>query len=325
VLAAAAGLWQVRDYRRDFLPIQQLTEAGGEHTRLLRTLTDPDDVIVIVGDDWSSIVPYYSQRRALMITNPHEGNEAYLAAAFADLKGSRVGALIISRNSLAHQAILARAQNALGILPGVAVTYNQDFAYYFHEDHAERVEKYLRDNAKGTFNQLRLADPDAYAAPARPQLKEVAVASLSDQSPFAAMTPTPVLNRNPWGATFSTMVEGVRRFNAHAPSELVFRPRPGVHRLSAQYGMMEGAYLRKGPPNTDGVTFAVLIRRARRPDRRLWEMFLDPQNNAADRGLHAIRLNFTLPEGAELILQVGTGRQDNNAFDWAYWGGIEIK
>ena len=324
LLAVVVGFIQLRDYQRDFLPLQQLTVAGGEHTQLVRLLTDPEDVIIVVGDDWSSIIPYYAGRRALMITTAREGDEAYLTKAFAALKGQRVGALIISRRSLAYHSILDRAERTLGILRGPAFTYSDDFVFYFNEELYDHVATYLRDNAAGAYHQLKLFPPESLTA-SRLGLKEVAVANLADKSPFAARTPVPVFNRNLWGITFSTLVDGVNRFNAHAPSELVFRIPPGQHRLHAQYGMMEGAYHRKEPPNSDGVSFAVLVRRPLHADRQLFESFLDPQNVPADRGVHAFNLNFVLPEGAELIFQAGAGHKDDNAFDWAYWGRIDIK
>ena len=324
LLAAAMAGIQLQAYHRDFLPLQQLTVAGGEHTQLLRTLTDPEDVIVVVGDDWSSIIPYYTGRRALMITNAQEGDQAYLARAFAALRGRRVGALILSRRSQARHAILDRAERTLGILPGPAFTFSDDLVFYFHEGLYERVEAYLRANAAGTYNQLKLAPPGSLTV-RRHELKEVVVASLADQSPFAAMTPAPRFNRNLWGVTFSTPVDHVNRFNAHAPSELVFQLPAGPHRVEAQYGMMEGAYLRKEPPNSDGVNFALLVRRPQHADRQLFAHFLDPQSNPADRGLHSLAFNFTLPEGAELIFQAGPGRKDDNAFDWAFWGRINLQ
>ncbi len=65
----------------------------------VRQLSRRDDVVLVVGNDWDSAIPYYSRRRALMIPD-------WLLADFVDhmpayrrqLAGYRVGALVIREN-----------------------------------------------------------------------------------------------------------------------------------------------------------------------------------------------------------------------------------
>jgi hypothetical protein len=69
--------------------LSSLVQAIQEETR-------PDDTLVVLGCDWSSEIPYYSQRRALMIPNWRQADfmqnpKAYLEA----LNGYRIGALVV--------------------------------------------------------------------------------------------------------------------------------------------------------------------------------------------------------------------------------------
>jgi hypothetical protein len=64
----------------------------------VRGLTKPDEVIVLMGFDWSPEIPYYSQRRALMLPRWKElkGDNNEMGRAIMSLKGLKIGALILS-------------------------------------------------------------------------------------------------------------------------------------------------------------------------------------------------------------------------------------
>jgi len=61
----ALAIWRHQDY---YLPIQSCNhEELNAVSRTIQQVTQPDDVLVILGCDWSSEVPYYSRRRSLSI------------------------------------------------------------------------------------------------------------------------------------------------------------------------------------------------------------------------------------------------------------------
>ena len=64
----------------------------------LRDFLPKGSVIVVAGGDWSAIVPFYSQRKALMVRNGLEDNAAYLDRAFRDLADEDVVALVLLGN-----------------------------------------------------------------------------------------------------------------------------------------------------------------------------------------------------------------------------------
>lgn len=325
VALAAFSVTQYHAYRDRYLALQQLdTPGGGEHTKLLQEITAPDDVIVVVGDDWSSIIPYYAGRRALMIPVWREENAAYLDKAFAALRGSRVGAIIISKTSRSASRILDEAEHLLQILPRPTFTFRDDLVFYFHQDLQAQVAEKMHGPTAATYATLKV-NPAIAEKSTRYTWKEITVAALADQSPFAAMTPMPEVLRTPLDKPMSTTVDNMRRLNAHAPSELVFPLTPGPHSLSAHYGMAEESYTATNGTATDGVDFLVLLRQPNRADRAIGEYSLVPHTRPEDRGTHSLTLKFDAPPGAQLILQTTPGPNSNTSFDWSYWGPMEIK
>jgi hypothetical protein len=68
LLLAAAGC-EIRAYLRDVRPRQTRavqSPRDSELGRLVRARTRPGDVLVVYGEDWSPVLPYYLERRAIM-------------------------------------------------------------------------------------------------------------------------------------------------------------------------------------------------------------------------------------------------------------------
>jgi hypothetical protein len=86
-------------YHQVYYPKQTARSTGrwlSEVTRAVRESTRRGEVIVVVGFDWSSEVPYFSQRRALMI--PDWQLRSFVAdpcAFLEELRGYRRGALLV--------------------------------------------------------------------------------------------------------------------------------------------------------------------------------------------------------------------------------------
>jgi hypothetical protein len=94
------------DYLERYYPIQSANHTESAAVcRAVRERTDPDEVILVLGCDWSSEVPYYSRRRALMVpswkSTPLEDLPLYLER----LRGWRVGALVIRRAAVSDEEL----------------------------------------------------------------------------------------------------------------------------------------------------------------------------------------------------------------------------
>jgi hypothetical protein len=96
-LAAVIGA-EINQYRGTFL--QRIhTKLGEETDELAQTIqatTRPDDVLVILGFEWTPTLPYFCKRRAMMIPQSHEADVLQRPGDYSwRLRGYRVGALIV--------------------------------------------------------------------------------------------------------------------------------------------------------------------------------------------------------------------------------------
>ncbi len=98
VLAVSVGRYVQYFYPKQSLDRLQVIEVA----RVIRQITRPDDVLVIVGCDWSPELPFYSRRRAAMLPNWRQVSLRNLPAYVRHWQGIRIGALVV-RKSLESQ------------------------------------------------------------------------------------------------------------------------------------------------------------------------------------------------------------------------------
>lgn len=96
-LAALAALLSLREYQRGYLP-RQWRDNGGvvEFGRLLQEITSPDEVLLVYGQDWHPMFPYYARRRALMDREDRPAGDPALERSLALLQaeGRKIGAVL---------------------------------------------------------------------------------------------------------------------------------------------------------------------------------------------------------------------------------------
>jgi hypothetical protein len=81
--------------------------------------TSPEEVILLLGFDWSPLVPYYAERRALMIPDWTTLTEDQVKQALRNLKGEKVGMLLeMEPHRYPLERLLQQAE-AEGIKPQV--------------------------------------------------------------------------------------------------------------------------------------------------------------------------------------------------------------
>ena len=118
------------------------------------------------------------------------------------------------------------------------------------------------------------------------------------------------------------ILDGEEALLVHTPSELVFEVAPGRHVLTGKYGLFPRAYLEG---RTDGATFSVeLSTQAGQDSHALFEEFIDPARDEAQRGLIDLRILFENRSPAHLILRTGPGPQQDATHDLALWSAIRI-
>ncbi|MDI1247455.1 MAG: glycosyltransferase family 39 protein, partial [Lacunisphaera sp.] len=184
--AAQAGL-----YLRGYYPGQKGISPGGSGlTAVLREITGPDEVLVVAGDDWSSITPYYAQRRALMIRHGLQDQTEYLQAAFATLADERVGAMVLQGPLRTNYQFRDRLLAAFELDPRPVCTW-RDATVYVPVEQRIRIIRQLGPQA---FDEVRLAPGADLPAPGAlgGEWRQLADLTPEERGRFATMSPQPV-------------------------------------------------------------------------------------------------------------------------------------
>ncbi len=284
-------------------------------TDAIRALTPVNSVIVVAGADWAPMIPYYSERRALMIRAGLQYDQAYLARAFRDLDGEDVGALVMVGDERRDRAHIARAAGYFHLDP--APTFSAPFAdVYLNEAYRENALDVLTRH-NGFYQVTTRARPEAAATPA--EAHDLAPAEAAGM--FSMVTPPPVRARFTYGYSGVPLGE-TTVLSCHPNTDLWVRPPAGATEIRWEFGILPGAYQR-----TNGVTSGVelLVARegpggARQP---IFRRLLQPATVPGDRGTQQAVLPCRGPPGDTLVFS--TRPNGNPNFDWAYTVRIEVK
>lgn len=111
LLVAATEVWA---YSRGYYLAQRENQTLAV-AEVVREITEPDDVVVIYGMDWSSAIPYYAQRRALMDRANRQFGDPIMRAALEKMQGYRVGAAVFCRYTASHQGLIEQARQTFDL------------------------------------------------------------------------------------------------------------------------------------------------------------------------------------------------------------------
>ena len=307
---------QLHAYARDYLPAQRENRPPTELTRVLATLTGPDDTLVVLGQDWNGSIPYYAGRRALMLAAGRERDPASIARSVGRLDPGRVGAVVLFGHMRRDPGFLALALGALDLGP-VPLLKGRD------PQVCVWVPQSRQAAARARLPAGLLATLDVVAPPAPPAgPATLGPREISQHRAFGQFSPAP---ERATGEYSLGAVDGATIVNAHPPSELVFRPTTAPRRLHLRFGIHAAAFA-SPTGRTDGVEFAVVLARPDGSEETLFSRVLDPANQAADAG--TVEAHVRLPElwpGGELRVRTLIGPRANASYDWAYWEKISIE
>ncbi|HLP03155.1 MAG TPA: hypothetical protein VK163_14100 [Opitutaceae bacterium] len=320
-LLLAQGQLFVTSYLRPHL--SYLSYGGTGLTELLRQMVDPEEVLVIAGEDWDSSTPFFARRRALMIRRNLESDWDYLDRAFRGLQGEQIGALLLTGEQRRNAKLLQMAAGQLGIDPRPALEHGGT-AVYLHRDliaeHATDPFRQAPFSGVTWHERLEPAQPPASLAD-----REIDTAKLTGRNRllFRGMTPQPFKFFSQFGSGRVPM-GGKRVVTAHPLTRLWFHKPAGATRFTFSFGLAEGAYANPAE-GTDGVEFRVSEIGTDGTLRQLYTRTLEPADAPADRG--EIRATIPLEPGAtsDLLLETGPGPGNNFSYDWAFLGDVEIR
>ena len=323
ILALHAG--QIQSYLQLKYPIQRVPSNGGSPmTQALRAVTEPDDIIVIAGNDWNSSIPFAAQRRALMIRTGIAHDKAKIASAFARLNGESVGALVLQGKPQDNAELLSRSIRDFGIDPRPVFTFLDSTVYLHRRLRLWAIPqvltvpdaKYLRLTAESVADQQALLG------------HEMDLASLPPgyERQFAGMSPRPFKYDMTYGAS-RMMVEGQDMFFAHPDTRLWFRAAAGPHVITVEVQMLAGTYDESVPvgDQTDGIEVTLSLEGPEHLRRPIFFRWLNPRDQPADRGLQTITQKFEIKTGETVVVEIGSGPEHKAERDWVVLGRVEIK
>jgi hypothetical protein len=272
---------------------------------LIRDTVPADGVVLIYGADWNPLLPYYFQRRAVMVPGERENETAVLEDVLSRLPPRHIAAMVIHGEKLRARPDFIRERTArFGLSPEPAATHGED-ALYLPAGVAPAslldLAPVLTDDTFPTNLPVNLL-----TGPAR-----------------TLFAPVPHTVRSQYGIG-SAELDGRLILNAHAPAELVFRPAPGARRFRAVAGLPDAAFAPDGTAFTDGISLEVIAFPSNGPRRLLYRRQLDPVRQPGDRGPQTIDLELPVGFNGELSLRLGIGPAGSPTNDWAYVASVEI-
>ena len=283
-------------------------------TEVIRQAVPPEGVLLVYGSDWNTILPYYSQRRAILVPNGQADDVDKLETVLASLGSDQISALVVAgtfRNSV--RFIRWRTERLGFSANPVAVSPDGDLYLPPAAFAALEQKMHGRTLPAVTFDFALKPDP----ADSRLMPQTVVAAT------FAPVTsPAPSAIYTPWSVE-PAQVAGRPAVTANAPCELHFVAPPDATKIEATVGLFDGAYA--GPSQSDGVDVLVFERFADGRRRVLYQRNLDPVRRPADRGPQKILIAQTGPRWGTLVFAIYPGPADNLSCDWGYWTSITIR
>ena len=323
VLILVVVVEQLALYHRELYPDQALmAPADAGMPAWIRASTDPDDILIIGGDDWSPMVPFRSQRRALMIRRNMEGDLELIARSLEGLAGEQLGAFILKGNPEKYK-LLSDAVAAKFPFHALEVAKVDDFTIWADEAHRDRMLAAARAyafpgvelSADATSEFMEMGPSHRMLAELPEDLRE----ALKSQIDY----PVSLMSQFPSGpvAEFGGLCVG-----AHPRMSIWMAPPAGRWTVSLDFGLAPAAHHSGDAEPTDGVGFSLWIERSKGQTKEmLWRRVVDPAKNPGDRGLLHQDVTVEIGANEKLIVVTDPGYADATNRDWALIRQIRVK
>lgn len=307
---------ELKNYWRFYRP-QQAAISMGRHafTDNIRDITPSNAVIIVAGYDWAAMLPYYSERRALMIRNGMEYDILYLEKAYQTLEDETVHTLIVAPSARGNSGFIDYTVRAFDLDP-VPVFSNSWGDVY--------VNRFYVNTVLGFINSSRNRFAPDTVFPDRTNLgrRAMRVTANEGRRSFSMVTPAPAEIDFEYGLATATY-EGNPVLCAHTDSFIRLKPPPLAKVIEIEYGIMDEAWSK---PNgkTNGIEFVVFVEKSGQPTQtEIYRRVLDPVQVPGDRGLQKISIDYTPKPGERLCFAALSN--GSKAFDWGYWKRITVR
>ena len=287
-----------------------------ELAAVIRATVPADGVVLIYGADWDPLLPYYCQRRALMVPGGRENETEVLEQVLRRLPPRRIAAMVIHGSKLRERRDFIRERATRFGLAAQPFARSGPDELYLPTGIAPTGVTKMTAQPSTSLEILTLPADDSFSN----SLKNDALTKLD----LSIFQPVPTAIRSRYGVG-SADLNSRRVLNAHAPSELQFAVPRGARRLHAIVGLPDAAFAPGRDAITDGITIEIFAVVPAGAKQRLYYRLLDPARNPADRGPQTIDLALPQPFTGDLLCRLGNGVKNDPTNDWAYWAGVEIR
>ncbi|GAB5560385.1 MAG: hypothetical protein SynsKO_20320 [Synoicihabitans sp.] len=308
------------NYHTGYGPYQRVESDGGsEIAAALKEILPEDSVIVIIGQDWAGMTPYYARRRALMVRNPLRFDPDYLRGAIRDLDDEDVGALLVVGDSRNHPGITKTLTRNLGMSDRPLLKFGDSTDVYLGLPYYHHVFRELNDGTRFYHNVELVRKPDdGY----NPYAGEFRLTASSAELAFPQIS-NGVVRKFDFRNGYSQYHHEERSvFDFHTESTIWVRPSERVGSFDWTFGMPDGAWDREGG-GTDGVDFVVEAENRHGERREVARRELRPAEREADRGFPTLAADFQLAPDEVLVFRSAPNGHD--AFDWAFVHKLEFR
>ena len=291
--------------------------AAPELAKIIHDAVPADGIVLIYGADWDSLLPYYSQRRAIMVPGHREDETGVLDQVIKTLPPRlKIAAMVIHGDNLRARADFIRERTGRFGLSAQPAARNSTDELYLPAAIDPSVIAKVAANSSNSTQLLAQPAEDAISA----LLKPDSIVGLD----LSAFHPFPAAIRSKYGVNIGVL-DGHIVLNAHAPSELIFHPVTGAHHLRAVVGLPDASFAAGRDAITDGITIDIFVASSVGLKQRLFHRQLDPVHAAGDRGPQTIELDLPAPITGDLILRLGNGPKNDPTNDWAYWAAVDLE
>jgi len=309
---------QALAYHTHYFAFQSLRGANGPKLALtLRDLIREDEVLVIVGDDWNSMIPYYAQRRALMFLGANEHRPELLNASIDNLRDEKVGALVLMNHEKFNHDIVALAARKLGIAPSHFIV-GGNAHIYLHRDILEGMALEIASSTEVVELSIKDISSSEILGGRTWRMQDIPQRL---KRLFQFMTPTPdevFFQFGPGLSEYKDMIV----LNANAVTQLWFDVPENASTIFIRGGLRDGAWQLE-QYGSDGITLSVST--ISDAEEILFSNDLNPKAIETDRGLQ----NWEIPLGdnppKRVLIEVGPGPHGSGSADWFYFTSVEIR
>ena len=309
-LTAAVCAAQHAAYRRDYYLVQ--ISPRGESFGLadaIKLLTKPSDVIVMQSPDWSAIVPFWAERRMLMIPDSQMFlREHAVRESIALLRDESVPLVIFRGETRTHTEWILQRIRDFGLELFPLFSWNDSVVYARRADY-RRMRERLEE---AHFSDVLIHGPAELPEPAPP----TPIASNGEDMPN--MDPRPIAGSFPYGISYRYF-DGRKALFVHPPTDVYFSIPEGATSVELAYQVDPAAYEQR---DFDGIYVLLERRDGTEEPTRVHEELLTRDGPKGSR-------KFRLPLGRQargtLVFRTFSGPLNNSAYDWVVLEQLRIQ